>query len=333
MQVAVIGARGYVGGELLRCLERHPQVGAVLPCSGSAAGTAVSAAHPQLTGSKLKFVAEPPADAKLDAVFYATPPKTAMHTAGQWLEAGAKVFDCSPDFRLKDLEAWQRWYEAEHASPELVAESVYGLVEHARADLAGARLVAVPGCYATAIQLAAIPVAKRLEEMGAEIEIIADCVSGTSGAGRADGRSELLLAEADGNFQAYALGGHRHSAEIKQGLEDYAGCVSSRLRFIPHLLPTARGMFATVHFLTGATEVDIHPMLAEAYRDEPLLEVLPAGQSPQLAAVARTARAQLGAAGATALCAIDNLGKGAAGQAVQAFNIAFGLDEVAGLPC
>ncbi|MBF2735566.1 MAG: N-acetyl-gamma-glutamyl-phosphate reductase [Betaproteobacteria bacterium AqS2] len=332
IQAAIIGARGYVGGELLHCLARHPQVGGVIPCSASAAGSPVAEAHPRLAGSELKFAAAVPADAQVDAVFFATPPRVAMAEAGRWLAAGAKVFDCSPDFRLKDLGVWEKWYGEGHASPELAAKSVYGLVEHAREEIAGADLVAVPGCYATAIQLAAVPVARALAAAGQEVSIVADCVSGTSGAGRSAGRDELLLAEAGGNYQAYALAGHRHSAEILQGLAAHAACPGAALRFVPHLLPLPRGMFATLHFI-GAAEVDVHAALAAAYKDEALVEVLAAGRSPQLAAVTGTARAQLGAAGSVGLCAIDNLGKGAAGQAVQACNVAFGFSETAGLPC
>lgn len=332
IQAAIIGARGYVGGELLHCLARHPRVGAVIPCSASAAGGLVAEAHPRLAGSGQRFEAAVPAGAQVDAVFFATPPRVAMAEAGRWLDAGARVFDCSPDFRLKDLGVWEQWYGAEHASPELAAQSVYGLVEHARAELAGARLVAVPGCYATAIQLAAVPVARALAAAGAKVRIVADCASGTSGAGRAAGRSELLLAEAGGNYQAYALAGHRHGAEVEQGLAAYAACPQAELRFVPHLLPVPRGMFATLHFIADGA-VDVHGALAAAYADEALVETLPAGRSPQLAAVAGTARAQLGAADGVAMCAIDNLGKGAAGQAVQACNVAFGFEETAGLPC
>lgn len=337
LKVTVIGAGGYVGGELLKLLAHHPQVGELAAVSPKRAGTEVSATHPRLRAAlakRLKFVAEAPA--AQDLVFFATPAGVAMDQARALLDAGAVVIDCSPDFRLKDQPIWEQWY-GKHADFALVAQAVYGLVELRRAELAGAKLIAAPGCYATAVQLAAAPIVKALAKADAgKIYVIADCVSGTSGAGRRQDRAELLLAEAAGNYQAYALGGHRHRPEMIAGIEQHAGLVPG-LKFIPHLLPVARGMFATVHVSSEHNcNLEAAAVLAASYADCPLIDLLPAGTSPQLAAVVNTPLAQLSGSDERAndhlvLCALDNLGKGAAAQAVQAANVALGLDEKAGL--
>ena len=335
LSACIIGAGGYVGGELLRILAAHPRFARLVPVSESRSGCHVADVHPGLRGRlDATFVAAPEEPGSANVVFFAVPPRVAMEKAAAHLDAGSVVVDCSPDFRIKDLSVWERHYGADHASPQLVAEAAYGLVELNRDALSGARLIAAPGCYATVMQLATAPVAKALAEVGCEhLTVIADCASGTSGAGRRPDRPELLMSEAGGNYSAYALDGHRHEPEITEGIKAYAG-LEPTLVFVPHLLPLPRGMFATVHFLPEReVDIDLGKVLADAYDDEQLIDVLPVATSPQVAAVVGTNRCQLGCAkgSLTVLGAIDNLGKGAAGQAVQAYNVAAGRPELEGL--
>lgn len=336
LAACVIGAGGYVGGELLRILSGHPAVSRVVAVSESRAGAPVADAHPFLRGRlDQQFAGKPCAPGECGAVFYATPPRVAMETAGAHLDAGATVVDCSPDFRIRDLGTWEEHYGAGHAAPGLVGKAAYGLVELRRDELKGAKLIAAPGCYATLLQLAIAPVARAAAAAGADsLAVVADCASGTSGAGRRADRADLLMAEAGGNFSAYSLGGaHRHMPEVIAGVRERSG-IEPAVRFVPHLLPLPRGMFATVHFLgEEAAGLDLGAVLDDAYAGEPFIDVLGKAASPQVSAVCGTNRCQLGRAAGmpTVLGALDNLGKGAAGQAVQAWNVASGLDEGAGL--
>ncbi len=341
LSVAVAGAGGYVGGELLGLLAGHPAVGKLAALSDTWAGQPAHAAHPRLLGREVPAFVPFGADRLLDcdAAFFATPHAVASRYARQLLEAGKLVIDCSPDFRLRDLKEWERWYGQPHPEPDLVAQAAYGLPELFAADIAKADLIAVPGCYATCIQLAAAPLVRALAAEGCRsVSIFAAGMSGTSGAGRRADRPELLLAEAGNNASAYALGGHRHSAEVIQGLQLNSG-IGVELAFVPHLLPLPRGMIATLHIGGDCNELTAEQAaaaLAEAYRDEPFVEVLDAGQAPQLASVLHTNRAVVGTAAdgqpAIAVCAIDNLLKGAAGQAVQCLNLRLNLAPSAGLP-
>ena len=332
--VAVVGASGYVGGQLLRLLAGHPAIAQLTAVSARRAGQHVARTHPPLVRlPKQNFVDSVDANGKPDIVFFATPPAVAMHQAPHWLDQGCTVIDCSPDFRLRDLKQWEQWYNTKHSCPELVNQAVYALVEHNRAALADAKLIAAPGCFATAVQLATIPVVTALAAQGnSDVTIIADCVSGTSGAGRRSDRPELLLAEAGSNYQAYALSGHRHVPEILQGL---AGCgiAQPALRFVPHLLPLPTGMFATVHFVAQDAKLDYAATLRDSYANEPFIDVLDPDISPQISAVANSNYCQLGYTSSlpTVMCALDNLVKGAAGQAIQALNVAHGWCETDGL--
>ena len=333
LAACVIGASGYVGGELLRCLGAHGAFERIVPVSRSLAGKKVASSHPALAKKLDAVFTDSPAEpGDVDVVFFATPPGVAMEHVALHLDAGAMVVDCSPDFRIKDVSVWEEHYGTKHAAPELIEKAVYGQVEHNRNELQKARLVAAPGCYATLLQLAITPVAKALADAGCKnVTVIADCVSGTSGAGRRTDRSDLLLAEAGGNFSAYALGGHRHVPEVLQEIEKHSG-LDLNLEFVPHLLPVPRGMFATVHFVADR-QIDLHLALNESYGKERFIDVLEPGVSPQLAAVCNTNLCQLGCAANSqvVLGALDNLGKGAASQAVQAFNVAWGLDEWMGM--
>ena len=334
VKVGIVGGTGYTGVELLRLLARHPQAEVVAITSRKEAGMPVADMFPNLRGHiHLKFCE--PQDAGLencDMVFFATPNGIAMQQARELLAAGVRVVDLAADFRIKDIAVWQKWYGMEHGCPELVAEAVYGLPEVNRAAIQTARLVANPGCYPTAVQLGFLP----LLEAGVvdASYLIADAKSGVSGAGR---KAEVgaLFAEAGDNFKAYAASGHRHLPEISQGLARYA---SKRvgLTFVPHLTPLIRGIHATLYArLTDAA--DVQALFEARYANEPFVDVLPFGSHPETRSVrgANMCRIALhqpqGGDTLVILSAIDNLVKGASGQAVQNMNIMFGLPETMGL--
>jgi len=267
-----------------------------------------------------------------DVVFFATPNGVAMHDAGRLLAAGVRVIDLSADFRIRDVAEWGRWYGMSHASPELVEQAVYGLPEVNRRELVSARLVANPGCYPTAVQLGLLP----LIEAGVvdETALIADCKSGVSGAGR---KAEVggLLPEAGDSFRAYGVAGHRHLPEISQGLARAAGGPVG-LTFVPHLTPMIRGIHATL-YARLKQEVDLQALYSQRYADERFVDVMPPGSVPETRSVrgANLCRIAVyrpqGGDVVVVLSVIDNLVKGAAGQAVQNMNLMFGFAENAGL--
>jgi len=335
IKVGIAGGTGYTGVELLRLLAVHPQVALQVVTSRADAGTPVSHIYPSLRG----FVDMPfthPDQARLDQcdmVFFATPNGIAMQQVRALLDAGVKVIDLAADFRLQDIATWEKWYGMNHACPDLVAEAVYGLPEVNRGQIKSARLVANPGCYPTAVQLGFIP----LLEAGVidTDNLIADAKSGVSGAGR-KGEIGNLFAEAADNFKAYGVAGHRHLPEIKQGLQRVAGDKPIGLTFVPHLTPMIRGIHATLYGRL-TKEVDLQDLFEQRYANEIFVDVLPAGSQPDTRSVrganyCRMAvhRPQDGDT-VVVLSVIDNLVKGAAGQAVQNMNIMFGLDESAAL--
>lgn len=334
IKVGIVGGTGYTGVELLRLLAQHPQVQLVAITSRGEAGTAVSSMFPSLR-RRLDLEFQDPANADLqscDVVFFATPNGVAMQQAPALLDAGVRVIDLAADFRIKDVDEWERWYGMSHASPEWVAKAVYGLPEHDRAGIREARLVANPGCYPTAVQLGFMP----LVEAGlVDLEqLIADTKSGVSGAGR---KAEIgtLFSEAADNFKAYAVPGHRHLPEIQQGLSTMAAQPVG-LTFVPHLTPMIRGIHATL-YARIRSEADFQQIFEERYSGEAFVDVLPPGSHPdtrsvRAANVCRIAlhRPQQGKV-LVVLSVIDNLVKGAAGQAVQNMNIMFGLPETEGL--
>ena len=339
IKVGIVGGTGYTGVELLRLLVQHRGVELRAITSRKEAGTPVTRMFPGLRGHVDLAFTEPGADGLrgCDVVFFATPNGVAMNEARAVLEAGARIVDLSADFRLRDLEEWQRWYGVKHASPELVREAVYGLCEVNREQIRGARLVANPGCYPTSVQLGFLP----LVEAGVvDLEhLVADAKSGVSGAGR---KAELHLSfsEAADNFSAYAVGGHRHWPEIRQGLAQ-AAKREIGLVFVPHLTPLIRGIHATL-YARIEREVDFQRLYEERYAKEPFVDVLPAGSHPDTRSVraANVCRIALhrppersrGASDTlVVLSVIDNLVKGAAGQAVQNMNLMFGLPETQGL--
>ena len=334
IRIGIVGGTGYTGVELLRLLAMHPQCELATITSRKEAGTGVADMFANLRGRvSLKF--SDPASAPLDRcdlVFFATPNGVAMEQARALVDAGVRVIDIAADFRIRDVALWEQWYGVKHACPELVAEAVYGLPEVNREKIREARIVANPGCYPTAVQLGLLPL---IEAGIVDLDhLIADAKSGVSGAGR---RPEVhtLLAEASDNFKAYGVPGHRHHPEITQGLAQAAGRPVN-LVFVPHLVPMIRGIHATLYArLTG--KADLQALYEKRYAREGFVDVMPAGSHPDTRSVrgANTCRIALhqprGGDIAVVLSVIDNLVKGASGQAVQNMNIMFGLPESTGL--
>jgi N-acetyl-gamma-glutamyl-phosphate reductase len=338
IKAGIVGGTGYTGVELLRLLAHHPQVEIVAITSREAAGKPVAAMFPSLRG-RIGLAFSAPERAPLsscDVVFFATPNGVAMNEARALLEAGVRVIDISADFRIRDVAEWERWYRMKHAAPDLVAEAVYGLPEVNRERIRRARLVANPGCYPTAVQLGFLP----LVEAGVvDLDhLIADAKSGTSGAGRKT-EVHLMHSEATENFMAYGVPGHRHWPEIRQGLAQVAGREVG-LVFTPHLAPMIRGIHATLYARLTRDE-DLQALYERRYATEPFVDVLPAGSHPETRsvraanvcriAVHRPPQASGRADTAVVLSVIDNLTKGASGQAVQNMNLMFGLPETTGL--
>lgn len=335
IKVGIVGGTGYTGVELLRLLALHPRVQLETITSRGEAGLAVAELFPNLRGHVDLVFSEPDPDtlAACDLVFFATPNGIAMGMAEQLLSRGVRIIDLAADFRLKDPALWRQWYGMEHACPALLEEAVYGLPEQHRAAIADARLVANPGCYPTAVQLGFLPL---LESGCVEpASLIADCKSGVSGAGR-KASIGTLLAEAADNFKAYAVPGHRHLPEIRQGLEAATGHPVG-LTFVPHLTPMIRGIHATLYARLGSDTPDLQSCFETRYRDEPFVDVMPAGAHPETRTVKGANHCRIAVHrpgdGSTVvvLAVIDNLVKGAAGQAVQNMNIMFGLEEDTGL--
>ncbi|MEW6293005.1 MAG: N-acetyl-gamma-glutamyl-phosphate reductase [Pseudomonadota bacterium] len=334
IRVGIVGGTGYTGVELLRLLAQHPEVELTAITSRAEAGSAVSDMFPSLRGRVgLRF--SDPAAAPLNEcqiVFFATPNGVAMQQARVLLDAGVRVVDLAADFRIKDIAVWEKWYGMTHAAPDLVAEAVYGLPELNRDQIRNARLVANPGCYPTAVQLGFLP----LIEAGCvdTDHLIADAKSGVSGAGR-KAETHILFAEASDNFKAYGVAGHRHLPEIRQGLSGIAGA-SVGLTFVPHLTPIIRGIHATL-YARITREEDFQALYEKRFTGEQFVDVLPAKSHPDTRSVraANTCRIAVhrpqGGDMLVVLSVIDNLVKGAAGQAVQNMNLMFGFDECLGL--
>lgn len=335
IKVGIVGGTGYTGVELLRLLAAHPGVELTAITSRSEQGLKVADMFPNLRGRvDLAFVEPSPAVlGACDAVFFATPNGTAMKMVPELLAAGVRVIDLAADFRLADPAEWERWYGMPHACTDLLAEAVYGLPEVNRDAIRGARLVANPGCYPTAVQLGFLPLIEAgLIDAG---HLIADAKSGVSGAGR-KAEVHTLLCEAGENFKAYGVGGHRHLPEIRQGLARAAGRAVG-LTFVPHLTPMIRGIHATLYGRLTGDAGDLQGLFERRYAGEPCVDVLPAGSHPETRSVrgANTCRIAVhrpqGGDTVVVLSVIDNLVKGAAGQAVQNLNLMFGQPETAGI--
>ncbi|ALG69188.1 N-acetyl-gamma-glutamyl-phosphate reductase [Beggiatoa leptomitoformis] len=336
IKVGIVGGTGYTGVELLRLLAMHSEVRVQMVTSRGEAGIKVADMFPNLRGFiDLPFTEpEPEQLAKCDVVFFATPNGTAMQSVPDLLKMGVRVIDLAADFRLKETATWEEWYKVKHACPDLLTDAVYGLPEVNRTAIATARLVANPGCYATAVQLGFIP----LLEAGVvdPKSLIADVKSGVSGAGR---KAEVgtLMGETGESFKAYNVAGHRHLPEIIQGLNPLSP-VPVQLTFVPHLLPMIRGIHATLYAtLYEDSALHLQNIFEQRYKDEPFVDVLPAGSHPETRSVrgANVCRIAVhrpqGGNVVVVLAVIDNLVKGAAGQAVQNMNIMCGLAESTGL--
>ena len=335
IKAGIVGGTGYTGVELLRILVMHPQVELCVITSRSEAGKQVSDLYPNLRG-KIDLVFSEPDLVMLsacDVVFFATPNGTAMVSTPALLDAGVRVIDLAADFRIKDVAEWEQWYGMTHTCPELLDEAVYGLPEVNREMIKNARLIANPGCYPTAVLLGFLP----LIEAGLidSDHLIADCKSGVSGAGRSANLGSLLC-EASESFKAYGVAGHRHLPEIRQGLETAVG-MPVGLTFVPHLLPMIRGIHATLYATSMKADIDLQSLYIERYADEPFVDVMPAGSHPETRSVKGSNYCRLSVHQpqsrdtVVVLSVIDNLVKGAAGQAVHNMNLMFGLDEELGI--
>ena len=334
IKIGIVGGTGYTGVELLRLLARHPQAELKVITSRTEAGMPVADMFPNLRGHvALPFTApDPAALAACDVVFFATPNGVAMKEARALYDAGVRMIDISADFRIRDVALWEQWYKMQHACPELVADAVYGLPEVNREAIRNARIVANPGCYPTAVQLGFLPL---VTSGAADLEhLIADAKSGVSGAGR-KAEVHTLLAEAGDNFKAYGVPGHRHLPEITQGLTAAAGR-PVKLVFTPHLTPMIRGIHATL-YVRLTRDLDLQALYEQRYAGEPFVDVLPAGSHPETRSVRGVNVCRIavhrpqGGDIAVVLSVIDNLVKGASGQAVHNMNLMFGLPETLGL--
>lgn len=334
MKVGIVGGTGYTGVELLRLLVMHPEVELTAVTSRSEAGQKVHSLYPNLRGHLDLPFSEPSLDTlgSCDLVFFATPNGVAMKMVPELLEKGVKVIDLAADFRIKDIPTWEQWYGQTHACPSAVEEAVYGLPEVNRDAIAKARLVANPGCYPTAVQLGFLP----LIEAGLvdTARLIADAKSGVSGAGR-QANVGTLLCEASESFKAYGVPGHRHLPEIKQGLAQAAG-KEVGLTFVPHLTPMIRGIHATCYATVNADQ-DLQALFENRFADEPFVDVMEQGSHPETRSVKGSNMCRIaihqpqGGDTAVILSVIDNLVKGAAGQAVHNMNIMFGFEETLGI--
>lgn len=334
ISVGIVGGTGYTGVELLRLLATHPEVDLQVITSRSNEGVAVADLFPNLRGHlDIKFSV--PDVARLqecDLVFFATPNGTAMKMVPELLSAGVRVIDLAADFRIKDQAVWSQWYGMEHVCPELLDEAVYGLPEMNREKIVSARLVANPGCYPTATTLGLLPLVEQgLIELDS---IVADCKSGVSGAGRGASVA-TLMGECGESFKAYAVPGHRHLPEIKQNLAQVAQ-QDIGMTFVPHLLPMIRGIHSTL-YAKLKKQSDWQELFESRYQDEYFVDVMPAGSHPETRSVRGVNYNRIAVYqpqdGDTLviLSVIDNLVKGAAGQAVQNMNLMFGLEEKTGL--
>ncbi len=336
IRAAIVGGTGYTGVELVRLLLGHPEVSLQAVTSRGEAGIALSAFFPGLAGFTDLVFSEPDVGqlAENDVVFFATPSGVAMRMAPALLERGVRVIDLSADFRLRDAGEWAQWYGEEHVCPEWLGRTVYGLPEVYRGRLPDAQLVANPGCYPTAVQLGFLPLLSS--GVVALSDLLADAKSGVSGAGR-NQRQDLSFCEATESVRAYGASGHRHWPEINQGLRDAAGRADVVLTFVPHLMPMIRGIHATLYATLQKTDEDVQVLFEQFFSDEPFVDVMPAGSHPETRSVrgANTCRIAVhratGSGRVVVLSVVDNLVKGAAGQAVQNMNLMFGCAETAGL--
>lgn len=334
INIGIVGGTGYTGVELIRLLVNHPQVNLKVITSRSNAGTAVADMFPNVRNRlDLKFT-EPSIDSykQCDLVFFATPNAIAMHHVEEMLTAGIKVIDLAADFRLKDLAVWEKWYGTEHVSPASVEQAVYGLPEMNREQIKSAQLVANPGCYVTAVTLGLLPLLQH--KLIDPASIIADCKSGVSGAGR-KANVATALCESSESVKAYAVAGHRHLPEIKQNLHQLDAAAD--LVFVPHLMPMIRGIHATLYADVIADISEVQSVYEHYYAHEAFVDVMPAGSHPETRSVKGANDCRIAihtlpdSNKVVVLSVIDNLVKGAAGQAIQNMNLMMSINESEGL--
>lgn len=341
ISVGIVGGTGYTGVELLRLLLRHPDVQVSVLTSRTEAGKRVDDMFPSLRGyTDLQF-----SDLDMnvlkhcDVVFFATPHGVAMKHAAELVAANTKVIDLAADFRLQNLQQFEKWYGLEHSCPDILTESVYGLTELNREKIKQAKVVGNPGCYPTTVQLGLAPLFKSGQELVKPASIIIDAKSGVSGAGRKASLGMIYSENAD-NFKAYGVAGHRHHPEIVEALENISGQsgVFDQILFIPHLVPMIRGMFSTIYvdLTEQGQNTDLQSLYEIFYADEQFVDVMPSNSSPETRSVRganqlRIALYKPQPSKLVILVVQDNLVKGAAGQAVQNMNLMFGCAENAGL--
>ena len=335
IKVGIIGGTGYTGAELLRLLTGHPNVEIAAVTSRSNQGELVSDIYPNLRGIvDVPFVTPELNNLSgCDVVFFATPHGVAQSSVPSFLAAGIKVIDLSADFRLRDQSVWEKWYGQPHQASDMLPRAVYGLPEVNREAIVDAALVACAGCYPTSIQLGLLPLLRQgcIDSS----DIIANSASGVSGAGR-QANISTLLSEASDSFKAYGASGHRHQPEIEQVLEDIAGH-SVGLTFVPHLLPIIRGIHTTIYANLVDLNVDIQELYEHHFKNEPFIDVLPAGSHPETRTVRGSNYCRIAVhrpnngRKVIILVVEDNLTKGASGQAIQCMNLMFGLPETLGL--
>ncbi|MDQ6951950.1 MAG: N-acetyl-gamma-glutamyl-phosphate reductase [Mariprofundaceae bacterium] len=334
IHVAILGSTGYTGAELIRLIEQHPDFMITHLGAHSQAGKKVHDVLPGIAGAVGDLTlakADAPLADDIQLVFTALPHGAAAESVKKSLDAGKKVVDLSADFRHQSPDIYQQAYGLAHPHPHVLQDAVYGLSEWTRADIANTNLIANPGCYPTSTLMPLIPLlqAKLLDDSA----IIVDAKSGTSGAGRT-AKTGLLYCEVNEGLSAYGLPRHRHAWEM----EEWAGNFSHhpvKVRFVPHLIPMSRGMLTTLH-LTGKNTAIWHQTLLQAYQDEPFVRILPEGSLPSTKGVVGSNRCDIGLCRlsdteAVVVSCIDNLLKGASGQAIQNANIMLGLDETSGL--
>ncbi|MCK4842102.1 MAG: N-acetyl-gamma-glutamyl-phosphate reductase [Methylococcales bacterium] len=335
IRAGIVGGTGYTGVELLRILVLHSDVEIEVVTSRSDAGQRVDALYPSLRGLCDVTFTVPDVDelASCDVVFFATPNGTAMLMAEQLLARNVKVIDLSADFRIKDDKEWSKWYGMDHACPDLIGEAVYGLPEVNREAIKQTNLLACPGCYPTAVQLGFLPLLEN--SLIDASRLIADVKSGVSGAGR-KAQVSALMSETGESFKAYAVAGHRHLPEITQGLE-LVSHQSIGLTFVPHLTPMIRGIHATLYGQVTGNVKEVQALYEQHYQNEMFVDVLPQGAHPDTRNVRGSNNCQIaihqpqGSNTLVILSVIDNLVKGAAGQAVQNMNLMFNFAENKGL--
>ena len=330
-KVGILGGSGFTGEELLRILSNHPRTEVIAVSSRELLGQSTNEI---VEGSELTFV-EPNNEIFYDceAIFLATPHGVSMDIVGSYIEKNIKIIDLSADFRLKDINVWEEWYGSKHKEEELLSESVYGLTELNLNKIKSARLIAVPGCYPTSSLLGVLPL------LNSELEIesiIIDAKSGISGAGRKTVKNKLSK-EIKDNFRAYGLEGHRHLPEIKEIAELISG-YPFKLSFVPHLIPAMRGIYSTIYIqLKELQGLDIHDLYDSFYKDSPNVSIMKSGEVPDIKSIANTNNCHISVNHSNienqviVISSIDNLVKGAAGQAVECYNLMHGFSQRTGL--